>query len=93
MRDNALALGPEPRALAAYEPRPERFSRLRMPVLLLLGGASDAAMRATVQKIRDAIPQSELVLLAGQRHAAMYGAPELFAEEILRFVASREPRG
>lgn len=93
MLDNALTLGPELRALAAYEPRPERFAGLRLPTLLLLGGASDAAMRATVEEVHTAMPRSELVTLAGQRHAAMYGAPELFADEVRRFLVSRDHGG
>lgn len=86
MRENALTLGPEVRALAAYEPRLERFARLPYPVLLLLGGASDAAMTATVRDVHAAIPHSELVVLPGQRHSAMLAAPDLFAATVRAFV-------
>lgn len=86
MRENALTLGPEMRALAGYEPRLERFARLPYPVLLLLGGESDAAMTATVHEVQAAIPHSELVVLPGQRHSAMLGAPELFAATVRAFI-------
>lgn len=88
MRENALTLGPELRALAAYAPRPERLARAPFRVVFLLGGDSDAAMRATVEGLRAAIPISRLVVLPGQRHSAMLGAPELFAAAV-RSIALR----
>lgn len=89
--DNAPTLAPELRALARYERRLEfaRFARISCPVLLLLGGESDAEMSRTVREVHAAIPQSRIEMLPGQRHSAMLGAPDVFAAAVRRFLGGR----
>lgn len=86
--DNALTLGPELRALADHERRlePGRSGRISCPVLLLLGGDSDAAMSATVRAVHADIARSRIEVLPGQRHSAMLAAPDLFASAVRAFV-------
>ena len=57
-----------------------------MPTLLLIGGASAAAFRTTVQAVAAALSDSRLVALPGQGHAAMDTATDLFTTEVHRFV-------
>jgi pimeloyl-ACP methyl ester carboxylesterase len=76
----------ELRAVKAYQFAPARFRDLRVPTLLLVGGASPAAFRTTVQAVDAALPDSRLVVLPGQGHAAMDTATDLFTTEVHRFV-------
>lgn len=87
--DNALSLPSELQALAEYEARldPSRFARISCPVLLLVGGESDEAMSRTVRDAQRAIPASRLEVLPGQRHSAMFGAPDIFAATVRAFAA------
>lgn len=80
-----------PRELAAsdaYRFDAKRFCALAAPTLLLLGGESPDFFRAAVQALDGALPDSQIVTLAGQRHAAMDTAPELFVREVLTFLGA-----
>jgi pimeloyl-ACP methyl ester carboxylesterase len=57
-----------------------------VPTLLLAGGASTAAFRTTAQAIAAALPDSRVVVLPGQGHAAMDTGTDLFTAEVHRFV-------
>jgi len=65
---------------------PERFRRLEVPTLLLLGGDSPAFMKSATERVHGALPGSHVVVMPGQQHAAMNTAPELFIAEVLRFL-------
>jgi pimeloyl-ACP methyl ester carboxylesterase len=69
-----------------YRWRPERFARVQVPTLLLLGGDSPAFARQAVEMVHAALPHSHLVVLPGQQHIAMDTNPELFVREMRRFV-------
>jgi pimeloyl-ACP methyl ester carboxylesterase len=78
-----------PRELAAsdaYRFEATRFCALAVPTLLLLGGDSPAFYGAAQEALHGALPSSRLTVLAGQRHAAMDTAPELFVQEVLAFL-------
>ncbi|MGY1679317.1 alpha/beta fold hydrolase [Geodermatophilus sp. SYSU D01176] len=77
----------EGRALEAYRLRPERFSSLRVPVLLLAGSESPPSEARSTALLAAALPRARLVTMAGQGHVAMLTAPELFAAEVLGFLA------
>jgi pimeloyl-ACP methyl ester carboxylesterase len=64
----------------------ERFTELRIPTLLILGGDSPPFARQVMDILNSAIPNSEIVILPGQQHIAHYTNPELLAEEILKFL-------
>jgi len=64
----------------------ERVSNLDRPVLLLLGAESPSDVRAAVEAVDDALPDSEIVVLDGQGHFAHLMNPELLAREIVDFV-------
>jgi pimeloyl-ACP methyl ester carboxylesterase len=74
----------------AYRFEPERFKNLHVPTLLLLGGDSPQFFRAAIEALNAALPNSRIVVLPGQQHIAIDTAPDLFAREVLTFLA--EPR-
>jgi pimeloyl-ACP methyl ester carboxylesterase len=70
----------------SYGFEPGRFAAMRTPTLLLLGGDSPALFRRAVEAVHAALPDSRLVVLPGQQHVAMDTAPDLFLEEVTRFL-------
>ena len=78
----------ELRAHQGYAFVAEKFRGLRTPTLLLLGGASPAFFGAAIEAAHAAIPGSWVVVLPGQQHVAIDTAPDLFAGEVLAFLAN-----
>jgi len=70
-----------------YRLDPARLAGIRVPTLLLLGGDSPAFFRTSTEALGAALPDARVVVLSGQQHAAMDTAPELFAREVLAFLA------
>lgn len=64
---------------------PVRFRDLRVPTLLLAGGASAAAFQAAARAVAAALSHSRLVVLPRQGNAAMDTAIDLFTTEMNRF--------
>jgi pimeloyl-ACP methyl ester carboxylesterase len=77
----------ECRAEEGYRFEPERFKKLHVPTLLLLGGDSPQDMKATIETWHAALPNSRIVVLPGQQHIAMATAPDLFVREVQAFLA------
>jgi pimeloyl-ACP methyl ester carboxylesterase len=77
----------ELRAVDAYTFHPEHFRSLRAPTLLLVGGDSPAFRRTVAEAFHAGLPTSQIGVLPGQRHGAIEAAPELFAKEVMRFLA------
>jgi pimeloyl-ACP methyl ester carboxylesterase len=71
---------------AEYRLRPERFAAVHVPTLLLEGGDSPSFFKSAIAAVHDALPDSRVVVLPGQQHAAMNTAPELFLREVLGFL-------
>lgn len=63
-----------------------RFHDLHIPALLLLGGESPSRRHLIAEKLHHALPCSEIRVLQGHGHGAMRTAPDLFADEIARFL-------
>lgn len=76
----------ELRAEARYRFDPERFKGVSTPTLLLLGGKSPLFMKASVDAVNAALPNSRVVVMPGQQHIADQTAPELFLREVLGFL-------
>ncbi|TMF34822.1 MAG: alpha/beta hydrolase [Chloroflexi bacterium] len=64
-----------------------RLAELRIPTLLLLGGASPPAMRIGTDAIAEALPIATIVEMLGQEHIAMVTAPEAVADAVRTFLA------
>lgn len=69
-----------------YRFDPARFDALAIPTLLLCGEKSPAILRAASEDIASALPHARIVVLKGQGHVAMTTAPEIFVNEIVRFL-------
>jgi len=64
----------------------ERFKKLAVPTLLLVGEKSPLFLKKPTEKLAAALPNSQVGVLPGQGHAAMSTAPELFINEIIQFL-------
>lgn len=69
-----------------YRFDPARFGPLAVPTLLLCGENSPAILRSASEEIASALPHARIAVLKGQGHVAMTTAPELFANEVVRFL-------
>jgi len=63
-----------------------RFSAMRVPTLLLLGGSSPAKFKDAVELVFGALPDARIAVMPGQQHTAMNTAPDLFVREVLDFL-------
>jgi pimeloyl-ACP methyl ester carboxylesterase len=68
------------------------LSRIRIPTLMLRGGASPARVRNAAETIVTRLPQAALTELPGQQHVAMLSAPALFASAVNEFLDAPVPR-
>jgi len=66
---------------------PGRLADVRIPTLLLLGGASSPAMRVGTEVIAGALPNAQIVVMPRQEHVAMVSAPDLLADVVKAFLA------
>lgn len=82
----ADALPREVRGRLEYRPGPEAFSSVTAPTRFLLGTESPNALVASTEAARWLLPDSDLVRLEGQGHAAMNTAPERFVSSVLEFI-------
>jgi pimeloyl-ACP methyl ester carboxylesterase len=76
----------ELRADEAYRFDPQRFGGLGVPTLLLSGGASPAFLKAADNAVDETLPNSCIVVMPGQGHAAMDTGTDLFTTEVLKFL-------
>jgi len=63
------------------------LSGLRVPTLMLVGSESPQALRGVTEHLHRLLPDSRLVVLPGQGHAAMDTAPDLLVGEVVAFLA------
>ena len=63
-----------------------RFEGLTVPMLLLTGSESPSMLAAPTAALHDALPQSRVVVMEGQAHAAITMVPELFARLVVDFL-------
>jgi pimeloyl-ACP methyl ester carboxylesterase len=82
----AASLVREVRTHERYRFESDRWRRLELPTLLLLGADSPRFFVAAIDSLHDALPTSTVRVMAGQQHAAMDTAPEVFVDEVVRFV-------
>ena len=82
----AHTLPREARAEDRYYFDGQRFRRLQIPTLLMLGSESPSFLKAATEILDDSLPNSRIAALPGQQHLAMYTAPQLFLETVLPFL-------
>lgn len=76
----------EERARKAYEFDDAKLGAVTTPTLLLMGSETAPFTREATEALNDVLPNSRIVVMEGQAHAAMSTAPELFADEVLAFL-------
>ena len=76
----------EERASREYGFDPDRFRALDVPTLFLEGGDSPDPFKVAGEAVGEALPDCRVVVMPGQRHAAMDTATELFTTEVLSFL-------
>jgi pimeloyl-ACP methyl ester carboxylesterase len=69
-----------------YTFQPGKFADMKVPVLLLLGGDNPPIFREATELVDSALPESRIVILPGEKHIAMDTNPELFVEEVMKFL-------
>jgi len=69
-----------------YAPDLAALEQIAVPILFLLGSDSPSFFRQTTEALNSRLPNGQIVVLPGQQHSAMLTAPELFANEIIRFL-------
>jgi pimeloyl-ACP methyl ester carboxylesterase len=73
----------ELRTVAGLEFDPAPYRNVNILAVLLLGECSTPGQKAVVAAVHDALPQSTVVLLPDQAHAAQITAPDLVADAVL----------
>jgi pimeloyl-ACP methyl ester carboxylesterase len=76
----------ELRAFGAQAFDPERAAQISVPVLLVVGGASQDEIKADPEVVAAALPNARICVLDGQAHIAHLTDPEAFAGQILSFL-------
>ena len=84
--DAADTLPREERTSREYVFDQSRFRDLNVPTLYLQGGDSPDAFKAAGEAVRAALPDCRVVVMPGQRHAAMDTGTDLFTSEVLGFL-------
>jgi pimeloyl-ACP methyl ester carboxylesterase len=80
---NAPSVPRELREIARYVFAPERFRGMRVPTVLLVGGASPPAELDDAAAVARALPDARVVVLPGQQHIAMLSAPDVFVAAVV----------
>lgn len=78
----AHTLGREVREANAYRADPARLGAIDVPVRILLGTETTAALKRAAHASRRAVPGADLVELPGHGHAAMDADPEMFVAQV-----------
>ena len=63
-----------------------RLKTLTTPTLLLLGGNSPPHLHTGAKTLQAILPHVNVAILPGQQHQAMNTAPQLFTDEVIRFL-------
>ncbi len=88
--DNAWTIPREWGVQRRYEFEEHRFRNMRAPTLLLVGSESPSRVLRAAHAVARALPDARVSEMAGQEHIAMYTAPDLFVEEVVRFAGRWE---
>jgi pimeloyl-ACP methyl ester carboxylesterase len=75
----------EVRALEQYQFDTERFTKLTIPTLLMVGEDSPLWAQQTTNIVDQTLPTSSVLVLPGQKHVAMVTAPDLFVKVLIEF--------
>jgi pimeloyl-ACP methyl ester carboxylesterase len=65
---------------------PAEAANMTVPTLLVVGGDSPDFLRADYETVAAALPDAQVIILAGQQHIAIDLIPEAFAGHVLGFL-------
>jgi pimeloyl-ACP methyl ester carboxylesterase len=82
----AFTIPRELRCSDAYSTHPEALMAITVPTLFMLGSESLPSVKTTTELLLELLPKSQVTTLAGQQHSAMLTAPDLFSDEVIRFL-------
>ena len=77
------------RVQRSFKADPAELARIRIPTLMLIGGASPERMMAGARTVASRLPHAQIGELAGQQHVAQLSAAPLFAATVNAFLSSR----
>jgi pimeloyl-ACP methyl ester carboxylesterase len=83
---SAHTLPREMRAEEHYRFDGRRFMEMKTSTLLLHGGESPQTVKDGMNHLLSVLPNSQIAIMAGQEHIAMYTSPQLFLQEVFRFL-------
>lgn len=83
---NVRTMPREARVEQSYCFTPERFTDMKVPTLLLVGGDSPSRELENARAVAAGLPDARVAVLPGQQHVAMHTAPDLFARVVERFL-------
>ncbi len=78
----------EMKAETEYKFESTRFKDLNIPTMLLYGSESRLSDKKATKMLDKSLPKSMITKLEGQAHDAITTAPDLFTEEVLKFIQS-----
>jgi pimeloyl-ACP methyl ester carboxylesterase len=87
--DAAHTIPREEQGTMSFQFDRERLASLQTPTLLLDGSESPEFLRRSTAALAAVLPNVEVALLAGQQHAAMDTAPQLFTEFVVGYLAQQ----
>lgn len=85
----ARAVHRELQAIAGYSFMANNYTALHTPTLLLLGSDSPPRRYRIADTLKNALLNSQLVLLDGQQHSAVRTAPKLLASKLITFCSPK----
>lgn len=78
----------ELQAIERYQFDATKFNNLSFLTLILLGSDSHSRRYQIADTLKNALPNSQLVLLENQQHSAVRTAPKLLASKVFEFLSS-----
>lgn len=73
-------------SLGEFRPEPGDLDDVTVPTLVLLGSETRHGLANSTRAAHALLPDSELLVLEGEGHAAMYTAPERLVEVLVEFL-------
>ena len=83
---NVRSMPREARVEQSYAFKPERFTNMSVPTLLLVGEDSPPREMENARGVAAGLREASVAILPRQQHVAMYTAPDLFIREVEQFI-------
>lgn len=84
--DAASTIAREVRGTNVYRPDAADVEDVTVPARVMMGSETGGHLPAGTRAAADMLPNSELLVLDGLDHSAIYAAPDQFADKVLEFL-------